>query len=221
LDGGLELWAGSIAVHIFNLSFLERLAAEGTALPYHRAIKKVPYLDEHGRLIHPDRPNAVKFESFIFDALPLARKTLVVETRRASEFEPLKNAEGENSPESVRRAMSNMFAEWLNSAGIEVARRADGSAAVPIEISPLVALDAEEFRRRLHGAQCVSEPLLLDDPDEVGGMLSKLTRPHDHMTIPGGRSAGSAPSSDSVALPDRTASSSPSRENKCHADTFC
>ncbi len=221
-DGGLELWAGSIAVHIFNLSFLERLAAEGTALPFHRAVKKVPYLDEHGRLVHPDRPNAVKFESFVFDALPLARKALVVATRRAKEFEPLKNAEGENSPETVRRAMSNLFAAWLNSAGIEVARRADGSAAVPIEISPLLALDAEEFRRRLHGAR-VTEPLLLDASAEVGGMLSKLklTRSRDRMNIPGGRSAGSIPSSDSEAPTGRTAFSSPRREYKCHADIFC
>ncbi len=225
-DGGLELWAGSIAVHIFNLSFLERLAAEGTALPYHRAVKKVPHLDEHGRLVHPDRPNAVKFESFVFDALPQARKALVVATRRAKEFEPLKNAEGENSPETVCRAMSNLFAAWLNSAGIEVARRADGSAAVPIEISPLFALDAEEFRRRQHGADRVTEPLLLDALAEVGGMLSKLklTRARDRMNImniPGGRSAGSIPSSDSESPGDRTAFSSPHTEHTCQADIFC
>jgi len=119
--------------------------------------------------------------------------------------------------------MSNLFAAWLNSAGIEVARRADGSAAVPIEISPLLALDAEEFRRRLHGADRVTEPLLLDAPAEVGGMLSKLkpTRARDRMNIPGGRSAGSIPSSDSEAPAGRTTFSSPRKEHTCHADIFC
>ena len=121
--------------------------------------------------------------------------------------------------------MSNLFAAWLNSAGIEVARRADGSAAVPIEISPLLALDAEELRRRLHGVR-VTEPVLLDASAEVGGMLSKLkrTRSRDRMNImniPGGRSAGSIPSSNSEAPADRTAFSSPRREYKCHADIFC
>jgi len=69
--------------------------------------------------------------------------------------------------------MSNLFAAWLNSAGIEVARRADGSAAVPIEISPPLALDAEEFRRRLHRADRVTEPLLLDRPPPRSAACSR------------------------------------------------
>ena len=99
-------------------------------------------------------------------------------------------------------------------------------AAVPIEISPLFALDAEEFRRRQHGADRVTEPLLLDALAEVGGVLSKLklTRVRDRMNImniPGGRSAGSIPSSDSEAPADRTAFSSPHTEHTCQADIFC
>ena len=96
-------------------------------------------------------------------------------------------------------------------------------AAVPIEISPLFALDAKEFRRRQHGADRVTEPLLLDAPAEVGGMLSKLkpTRARNRMNITGGRSAGSIPSSDSEAPGDRTAFSSPHTEHTCQADIFC
>jgi len=162
-DGSLEIWAGNIAVHVFNLSFLQRLAANGSMLPFHRAIKKVPCLDERGRLIRPTDDNAVKFEMFVFDALPLARKVLVVETDRREEFEPLKNATGENSPQTVRRVMSNLFAGWLRRAGIEVGTREDGSAAFPLEISPLLALDAEELRARLRWHPPVDEPLLLDE----------------------------------------------------------
>ena len=56
-EGPLELWAGSIAVHILERSFIERLVGEHR-LPFHRAIKKVPYVDETGRTIKPAEPNA-------------------------------------------------------------------------------------------------------------------------------------------------------------------
>ncbi|HYW80843.1 MAG TPA: hypothetical protein VE890_14780, partial [Thermoguttaceae bacterium] len=166
-DGSLEIWAGNIAVHVFNLSLLERLATDGGQLPYHRAVKAVPYLDDAGQLVHPTEPNAVKFEMFVFDALPLARKVLVVEADRAEEFEPVKNAEGPNSPATARQAMSNLFAEWLTQAEVEVAYREDGTAAVPIEISPLWALDAEDLRDRLAGHSPVDKPFLLEDGTQL------------------------------------------------------
>ncbi len=160
-DGSLEIWAGSIAVHIFDVPFLQRLAAGGSMLPFHRALKKVPHLDEIGQSVTPNEPNAVKLEMFIFDALPLADRALAVETSRAEEFEPVKNAEGENSPATAKQALSNLFAGWLNQAGIEVTRRSDGAAAVPIEISPLFALDGEELRDQLQLQGPVNEALLL------------------------------------------------------------
>ena len=67
-DGELAFAAGSIAVHLFALEFIAGLAASAE-LPYHRALKPVPYVDEHGRTIEPPAPNAVKFEQFIFDTL--------------------------------------------------------------------------------------------------------------------------------------------------------
>ena len=55
----------------------------------------MPYVDADGQMVEPDEPNAVKFETFIFDALPLAERWAIVETDRAVEFEPLKNATGD------------------------------------------------------------------------------------------------------------------------------
>jgi hypothetical protein len=52
---------------------------------------------------------------------------------------------------------------WLNRAGVEIARRPDQSAAVPLEISPLFALDAEELRDRLSIEGPVTEPLWLQE----------------------------------------------------------
>jgi UDP-N-acetylglucosamine/UDP-N-acetylgalactosamine diphosphorylase len=160
-DGSLELWAGSIAVHIFERQFVERLAVGGIRLPFHRAVKKVPYVDDSGAPVEPEAPNAVKFETFIFDALPLAERWELVETDRAVEFEPLKNATGPDSPASVRQRMSDLFAGWLEGAGAQVPRRPDGSVPFGIEISPLFALDAAELKAKLPPGLAVDGPLYL------------------------------------------------------------
>ena len=89
-DGKLRFRAGNMAVHAFGLDFLDRLT-NGTGLPFHRAIKKVPFFDEStGKMQQPASPNAVKYETFIFDALPLASRPLVVESDRAEEFAQLR-----------------------------------------------------------------------------------------------------------------------------------
>lgn len=123
--------------------------APGTGLPFHVARKKVPYLDDSGRLVQPASENALKFEMFIFDVLPLADRWTVVETSRREEFVPLKNMTGPDSPEVVRQAISDLAADWLEQAGMAIPRRPDGSAAVPLEISPLYALDAEELAKKI------------------------------------------------------------------------
>jgi UDP-N-acetylglucosamine/UDP-N-acetylgalactosamine diphosphorylase len=160
-DGGLELWAGSIAHHIIELGFARRLASGGGRLPFHRALKPVPFVDEHGSRIEPNFANAVKFEQFIFDAIPLAERAVVVETDRETEFEPLKNATGPASPETVRARLSALYAGWLDAAGVPVARRPDGLPAHPIEISPLLALDADDLAGRIDPATAVTGPVLL------------------------------------------------------------
>ena len=98
-DGDLVFWAGSPAVHCLEVGFVERLTAPGgSGLPFHRADKKVPHVGRDGTLVQPDAPNAVKFEAFIFDALPLAERTVTVESLRSEDFSPIKNAEGADSP---------------------------------------------------------------------------------------------------------------------------
>ena len=159
-DGKLELWSGSIAIHLLELGFVERMVKEHR-LPFHRAIKAVSYIDESGHLVKPAEPNAVKFEQFIFDALPQAARWAVVETDRASEFEPLKNAVGPDSPATVHQRMSDLFADWLEQAGAKVPRRPDGSVPFGVEISPLFALDAAELKAKLKPGLIVERPLYL------------------------------------------------------------
>jgi UDP-N-acetylglucosamine/UDP-N-acetylgalactosamine diphosphorylase len=159
-DGGLAYAAGSIALHVFAREFVERVAATAE-LPYHRALKPVAYVDDRGAPVEPEEPNAVKFEQFIFDTLPLARRSLVLETSREREFEPLKNAEGPSSPETVRRRLSDAAADVLEAAGAVVPRAPDGSAAVPIELSPVLAADPAELAGRVPPGTVVDGPFTL------------------------------------------------------------
>jgi UDP-N-acetylglucosamine/UDP-N-acetylgalactosamine diphosphorylase len=149
-DGSLRFNAGSIAIHAFGVPFLERIAQGAGALPLHHAAKKVRHVSvPEGEPVDPTSPNAVKLETFIFDAVPLATKALVLETDRDEEFAPIKNGEGEDSPASSRTAQLERAARWLESRGTRVARDASGALRCEIEISPLTACDAGEIPARL------------------------------------------------------------------------
>lgn len=144
-DGSLMFNAGSIAIHALRVSFIERLNAGGKLkLPWHRAEKKVPYVDANGNLVKPEKPNAVKLEQFVFDAIPLAKNAIVYTTDRAEEFSPVKNAEGADSPATCRRDQIRRAARWLKSAGINVPTKGEEIDAV-IEISPLYASSEAEL----------------------------------------------------------------------------
>jgi len=148
-DGSLVFGLGSIAIHIINTSFIELLNTGGFLLPLHKAVKKIPYIDQQGRLIESAKPNGIKLESFVFDALPLATKSIILQTRRSEEFSPVKNATGPNSPRTAREAMIARAASWLESAGRPVPRKDDGSVDCFIEIAPSFALNADYLKAKL------------------------------------------------------------------------
>jgi UDP-N-acetylglucosamine/UDP-N-acetylgalactosamine diphosphorylase len=140
-DGSLVFQLGSIAIHIISTGFVEMLNTRGHSLPLHRAVKKIPHIDMQGNHVEPRRPNGVKLESFIFDALPLAETSIILQIDRAEQFAPTKNATGEDSVETTHRMMVERAARWLESAGVPVPRRPDGSADCTLEIAPSFALD--------------------------------------------------------------------------------
>ena len=143
-NGRLCYDAGNIAIHLLGVEFANRVF-EANELPWHRAVKKVPCFDlETESQITPESPNGVKLERFIFDALSLATKPAILEVDRSLEFAPIKNAAGQDSPESCRQAQNDLYGGWLESRGIEVARNEDGHVLADIEISPLSAMNAEQ-----------------------------------------------------------------------------
>lgn len=152
-DGTLAFRAGNPAIHIFGVPFLERVSSGAERLNFHVAKKKVPYWDgETGRAFTPTTENALKFELFIFDALPLADRWLAVETHRADEFAPLKNATGADSLQTCQALQVAHAKRWLENAGVQVA------PGVVVEISPLFALDEQELKQRITPGEVVNSP---------------------------------------------------------------
>jgi UDP-N-acetylglucosamine/UDP-N-acetylgalactosamine diphosphorylase len=149
-DGSLAFELGSIAIHIINRSFIEKLNSGNSRLPFHKAIKKIPYVDSSGNLIKPKEPNGIKLECFIFDALPLATNSVILQTLRSEEFAPVKNAAGPDSPQVTRKMMVERSASWLEAAGAAIPRKPDGSVDCLIEISPSFALEKDDIRTKLN-----------------------------------------------------------------------
>jgi len=146
-DGSLRFTAGSVAIHIFDRDFIARVGG-GTAdvkLPFHRANKKIPFVDAQGQRVEPDEPNGVKFEMFVFDALPLAKNPVIIEAARGDDFSPVKNASGLDSPQSCKEDQLRMFARWLKAAGVAMATDDSGLPGITFEISHRFAADEKDF----------------------------------------------------------------------------
>jgi UDP-N-acetylglucosamine/UDP-N-acetylgalactosamine diphosphorylase len=127
----------------------ERLTAAGApTLPFHRADKKIQTVDEKGEILKPAAANGVKFEMFVFDALPFAKNSIVIETARADDFSPVKNAVGLESPQTCREDQSRQFARWLKAAGVSIETDATGLPKLGLEVSPLFGYDADSFAER-------------------------------------------------------------------------
>jgi UDP-N-acetylglucosamine/UDP-N-acetylgalactosamine diphosphorylase len=143
--GRLRFVAGSIAIHLLDREFIRRMATGADALPFHRADKKIPCLDAAGRPLKPERANGVKFELFVFDALPFAQNPVIIETDRADDFSPVKNAEGLDSPRTCADDQLRQFTRWANAHGAAVPADASGLPSIAFEVSPLYGYDEASF----------------------------------------------------------------------------
>ena len=148
--GELRFIAGSIAIHVLDRNFVKRLAGAGpeAALPFHLARKKIPTIDGTGEGITPTEPNGIKFEMFVFDALPFARNPIVIETLRENDFSPVKNATGVDSADSCRADLLRQYARWANANGAGVAADNTGLPAFDYEVCPSFGYDENSFTER-------------------------------------------------------------------------
>lgn len=146
-DGNLVFLGGSIAIHIVAVDFIAKLGSPNSEvqLPFHRATKKIAYLTEEGETVKPSEANGVKFEMFVFDALPFSGSPLILETTRLGDFSPVKNAEGVDSAQSCKADQMKLFAKWLADQGVTVEVDEDGVPVKLLEVAPSFAYSDDTF----------------------------------------------------------------------------
>ena len=102
-NGELLYRYGVILNYLFQVDALEQIMNEN--LPVHIVEKKIPYLDEDGKLVNPEEPNGYKYETLVLDMIKMLENCLPVEVEREREFAPIKNRTGVDSLESARELM--------------------------------------------------------------------------------------------------------------------
>jgi UDP-N-acetylglucosamine/UDP-N-acetylgalactosamine diphosphorylase len=89
----------------------------------------------------------------------------VIETLRADDFSPVKNAEGVDSPKTAREDQLRQFARWLKANGAKIETDHTGLPAATVEVSPLFGYDEDSFAdawRKLVPKPAVREGLYLE-----------------------------------------------------------
>lgn len=140
-DGGLKFRAGNIAIHAFDLDFAEEMAE--ASLQLHLARKQILALSKGG-LVAEER-DGIKFETFVFDALPLAEKSVVQLADRSLEFAPVKNRKGVDSIQTSKEALAARSARWIQEAGLSLQA---ASVERPFELEAGLCLGPDDLRAR-------------------------------------------------------------------------
>lgn len=99
-NGQLAYRYGVILNYLFHMDRLVEINKE--RMPVHIVDKKIPYMDENGNYITPEKPNGYKFETLILDMIHFNKTCLPYEVERNKEFAPVKNKEGVDSVDTAR-----------------------------------------------------------------------------------------------------------------------
>jgi UDP-N-acetylglucosamine/UDP-N-acetylgalactosamine diphosphorylase len=138
-QGGLKHPCANISLFCFEMAFLKQIAQ--TFLPLHPAFKEVK------KLVGPTKVPTWKFERFIFDVLPFAKKVSALCYPRTECFAPLKNAEGNDSPQTARAALQ------ANDRRILEELTGFPPPSEPFELSQEFYYPSETFRLKWKGRQ--------------------------------------------------------------------
>jgi UDP-N-acetylglucosamine/UDP-N-acetylgalactosamine diphosphorylase len=161
-DGRLTFSAGNICNHLFSADFLNKIGSTyEKELKLHVAQKKIPFVDNSGKRIQPEKPNGIKIEKFVFDVFEFAENFVTVEVPRDEEFSALKNADsaGKDCATTARNDIYNLHKKYIENAG----GRVEG---VEIEISPMLSYGGEGLEAIASG-QVFKTPTHLTAPNEV------------------------------------------------------
>ncbi|WP_240420571.1 UTP--glucose-1-phosphate uridylyltransferase [Paenibacillus periandrae] len=139
-EGKLTYGLGNISIHLFRRDWIEQQV--NSSIPYHVAHKKIRHVDVNGHFIEASQPNGYKFERFIFDFFPWAAGITVLKGKREDDFAPVKNKEGEDSPQTARELIYDLHRSWLLKAGASL-----DEIQGPVEISPLLSYAGEGLTR--------------------------------------------------------------------------
>ena len=100
-ENGMYLYReANMLSHIMSIDAVELVSTK--RLPYHRAYKKNPIINEEGTKIVPTKPNTFKFENFIFDGFKYFDDMLLLRVNKDEEFAPIKDFTGIYTPETAK-----------------------------------------------------------------------------------------------------------------------
>lgn len=103
----LKYAESNIVNHLLNIELLEKIQNE--KLPIHKAIKKMNYIDKLGKINEPKEPCLIKYEAFIFDYFTKVDDVTILRVEREKEFAPVKNKEGQDSPETAIKLYNDLY----------------------------------------------------------------------------------------------------------------
>ena len=80
----------------------------------------------------------------------LINSSIILQIIRSEEFAPTKNLTGPDSVETSRQMMVSRSADWLESAGVSIPRKPDGSSDCLLEIAPSFAVEKDDIQAKLN-----------------------------------------------------------------------
>jgi len=147
-NGDFKYPCGNLSLLSLKMDFVENIVC--IDLPLHKAFKALPFVDQMGKRVHPDQPNAWKFEKFIFDIFPYGAVEVILYPREDC-FAPLKNCEGNNSPETVHEALQEFDRKvFFAVTGVEPPNRS-------FELDPQFYYPTEELIKKWRGRSLPDE----------------------------------------------------------------
>ncbi|XP_023290955.2 UDP-N-acetylhexosamine pyrophosphorylase [Lucilia cuprina] len=166
-DGRLTFNAGNICNHFFSTAFLQKIASTfEQELKLHVAKKKIPFIDNSGKRITPEKPNGIKIEKFVFDVFEFTQKFVAMEVPRDEEFSALKNADsaGKDCPSTAKADLYRLHKKYIEAAGGLV----HGDEC---EISPFVSYAGENLSPLVRGKSFTTPLYLRSNRDNESGHL--------------------------------------------------